>query len=135
VSDRETIAQILATINDAWRQGHPEELEQVFAEDMIIEKPGFNERIEGREACAKSYGHFMDHATVLHFEAEEPAVDVWGDTALASYRFEIEYKAAGPVHRDAGRDVFVFTRREGRWRAVWRTIVPLPPPEPDEDQG
>lgn len=135
MADREAIAHLLTTINDAWRQGRHEELGQVFAENMVIEKPGFTERIEGREACAESYGHFMDHATVLHFEAADPVIDVWGDTALASYRFEIEYKAAGPVHRDAGRDVFVFARQENQWRAVWRTIVPLPPAERDDAAG
>jgi uncharacterized protein (TIGR02246 family) len=129
VSDQETIARLLSAINEAWRAGHAEDLAQVFADEMVLEKPGFTGRIEGREACAKSYGHFMDNATVMHFEAAEPTVDVWGDTAVASYSFEIEYKAGGPVHRESGRDVFVFTRHEGRWQAVWRTVVPLPTPE------
>lgn len=133
MSDQEAIAQLLTTINEAWRQGHHEQLGEIFAEHMVIEKPGFSGRIEGREACAQSYGHFMDNATVMHFETAEPAIDVWGDTALASYRFEIEYKAAGPVHRDAGRDVFLFVRQEGRWQAVWRTIIPFPPAEEEEE--
>jgi hypothetical protein len=32
----------------------------------------------------------------------------------------------GQAYDESGYDCFVFTRAEGRWLAVWRTLVPIP---------
>ncbi len=129
MSVRQEIERLIGEINRAWLQGRPEDLAELFHEDMIIVKPEFAGRVEGRAACVASYRHFLDSTAVSHFEAGEVAVDSWGETAVASYRFEIAYIKAGPLHREAARDLFVFARREGRWWAVWRTVVPLPAPD------
>lgn len=52
-------------------------------------------------------------------------IDVCGDTAVATCPWEMEWEAGGEARREAGHDVFVLARRDGRWLAVWRTVVPL----------
>ena len=124
--DREEIARIIRSINEAWTSGRPEELDRYFHEDMVIAQPGLGIRGEGRKACVDSYSEFARMAAINGLRESDHIVLVWGDTAVASYRFEIEYEVEGRIRRDAGFDLFVFARKDGAWLAVWRTILPVP---------
>lgn len=123
---REEVTRILKEINRAWTGGNTGELDKYFHEDMIIAQPGFGVRGEGRKACVDSYREFAGMADIQSLKESEHVVLVWGDTAVASYRFEIEYELDGRAHQDSGYDLFVFTRQDGTWLAAWRTILPVP---------
>ncbi|UCC39332.1 MAG: nuclear transport factor 2 family protein [Candidatus Aminicenantes bacterium] len=122
---REEIRELLSNISKAWTKGHPEELEGFFHEEMVITGPGFKGGGRGKSECVKSYKDFITHATIREVKESEHMIDVWGSTAVASYRFEIDYEVGGERHNDAGHDLFVFAREGGKWLAVWRTIIPL----------
>ena len=124
--DRDEIKHILKSINAAWTKGHLDDLDKYFHEDMIIAQPGFGIRGEGKNACVDSYREFAGMASIQGLSESEHVVLVWGDTAVASYRFEIEYELDGQAHQDTGYDLFVFTRQGGAWLAAWRTILPVP---------
>ncbi|MBN2289905.1 MAG: nuclear transport factor 2 family protein, partial [Candidatus Glassbacteria bacterium] len=120
------IIRLLQKINRAWVEGRPEELGEYFHEKAVIVHPGFQGRSEGREACVSGYRDFISRAEVREYRETGFAVDLWGDTAVASYQFEIAYAMGGKEYRESGRDLFVFTREGGRWLAAWRTLFPTP---------
>jgi ketosteroid isomerase-like protein len=124
--DREEIVQILKTINAAWTTGNTADLGKYFHEDMVIAQPGLGIHGEGKGACVDSYMEFAGMASIEKLEETQHVVLVWGDTAVASYKFDIEYELDGHSHQDAGYDLFVFNRTKGTWLAVWRTILPVP---------
>jgi ketosteroid isomerase-like protein len=124
-ADREQIRGILSDINRAWLDGNTDVLERHFHDDMVIAQPGFGIMGEGRDACVDSYKDFADSASVSDLKESEHIVLVWGDTAVASYKFEIEFEMDGKARREAGYDLFVFARQAGRWLAVWRTVLPV----------
>ncbi len=123
---REGIRALLNNISDAWTKGRPEELEEYFHEDMVIASPGFKGGGRGKDDCVQSYKDFASHAKIREVRGSDHLIDVWSDTAVASYRFEIDYEINGQEHHDVGHDLFVFAREGGKWLAVWRTIIPLP---------
>jgi hypothetical protein len=51
------------------------------------------------------------------------AIDVFGDTAIATCSYEIAYEMGGERFNDTGRDIFVFVRENHRSLAVWRTMI------------
>ena len=120
------IRNLLQNINDAWTSGSPEDLESFFHEDMIIAKPGGPILGKGKQKCVNSYKDFLKRGKVLEFEASEPEIEVWENTAVASYSFEIEYELEGKEFREKGVDLFVFNQREGKWLAVWRAVLSSP---------
>lgn len=124
--DREEIVNVLRAINAAWTKGNTGELNKYFHEDMVIAQPGFGIHGEGRAACVNSYMEFADMASIQELKESQHVVLVWGGTAVASYKFEIDYEIDGQSHQDAGYDLFVFTREKGTWVAVWRTVLPVP---------
>jgi uncharacterized protein (TIGR02246 family) len=124
--DREAVRSLIQRINDAWRQGRLEELADYFHPDIVLVFPGFSGRGEGRAACVQSYVDFLGSATVHEYTESDHHIDVWGDTAVASYRFVMAWEMGGKHYREAGHDLFVFSRDQGQWRAVWRTLQSAP---------
>jgi len=120
---RHQVLEMIQQINDAWTTGHPEELARLFREDIVMVSPDFQQRTEGREACIASYVDFCNQAAVGGLRLGEIGVDVFGDTAIATYAYEISYQMGGESFNDKGRDIFVFARDNDRWQAVWRTMI------------
>jgi hypothetical protein len=118
------IRHMLKRINDAWVKGRTDDLEEFFHEQMVIAHPGSGSQGRGRQACVESYRTFTSQATVRRLKESHHHIDVWDDTAVATYRFELDYEMKGETHRDVGTDLFVFVRQQNKWRAVWRTIIP-----------
>ena len=120
------IRALISAINKAWTDGRPEALAEYFHDRMVIVAPGFRQRVDGRDACVQSYADFVARATIKGYSEEEATVDLWGDTALATYRFALAWEMDDQPYYEAGRDLFVLQREHGRWQAVWRTILPAP---------
>lgn len=122
-SDIGEIWQLIQRMNDAWAKEGPENLAHYFHEDIVMVHPDFTKRTEGKAACVASYEDFRKQAAILDFKVSNPGIDVFGDTAIATYSYEIAYEMGGERFNDTGRDVFMFIRENGRWLAVWRTMI------------
>ncbi|NIV71622.1 DUF4440 domain-containing protein [Candidatus Saccharibacteria bacterium] len=120
---QQEIWQIVQELNVTWVEGNPGKLDRFFHPDMVIVSPDFQQRIEGRDACVQSYKDFSTQATIHNFKELDAAVEVFGDTAIVSYAFQISYEMNGKRFVDTGRDIFVFVRRGNQWLAVWRTLL------------
>lgn len=125
---RKEVRLLLKKINNAWLKGRPDKLSDVpkdcFHKDVVIKGPGFQQLAEGNDACTKSYNDFIHQATVRECKLSEPDIDLWGNTAVATYSWEMTYEMNGQDHHESGYDLFVFARARGRWRAVWRAMLP-----------
>jgi ketosteroid isomerase-like protein len=123
-ADQIAIRDLLRAMNLAWRQGRVEQMREGFHPDAVIVAPGFRTRAESREACLKSYQDFIDSTRVTQYQESDVTIDVWGDTAVATYEYEIAWDVNNQPFRDSGRDVFVLRREAGRWWVLWRTLLP-----------
>lgn len=124
-SARSEVRDMLRRLSAAWQDRRYQELAGLLDERIVMVLPGLSARIEGRTAVIDSYMDFMEHATVSDFVEDSPTIDVWGDTAIASYHWEMTWVRAGKEKSAAGYDVFTFSRRtdgDHAWRAVWRTM-------------
>jgi hypothetical protein len=121
--ERQEIKQVIASINQSWRQGRPQELEKYFHPDMVIAAPGLKVVARGRDACIQSYRDFIGRATISDYQESDHSIEVWDGTAVVSYRFQISYRMNDREHGEAGHDLFVFIHQKGKWQAVWRTMI------------
>lgn len=125
--DRAAISELVKKINGAWRSHQTGALDELFHEDMAIVGPGFVPFAKGRRACVASYEDFLRSAVVHDYSETAPQVEIWGDTAMATYGWEMTYALEGQTHKETGHDAIFFARSGGRWRAVWRAMMPSPP--------
>lgn len=123
--DQEAVRAVLRRINDAWLTGHFDDLGQYFHENMVVVPPGYHMRLNGRDACVRSYRDFTAAATIDEFMLHDPSVEVVGDTATAMSRFDTVYRLEGKTYRESGFDLFVLNRTGDDWLAVFRTVIQL----------
>ena len=67
----------------AWQSLDEEALRGILHPDVVFVPPGGQARAVGREACVDTYRHFLGAATVIHYKELDPAIDVFGATAVA----------------------------------------------------
>lgn len=117
------IKRALHGLNQAWVKGHPEQVANYLHPAVVFASPDLRQRMIGREACLASYVDFCKLATIQDFHESACAIDVMGNTAVATYVFEIQYEMNGNTSHETGHDLFVFTREDSQWKVVWRTMV------------
>jgi hypothetical protein len=122
-SDKDQVWQALRAINDAWVQGRPQDLRDLFHDGIVMVFPGFAGRGEGRASILAGFEDFCANARVHRFEESDRQLDVVDDVAVASFAFEMVYEREGLNYHSTGRDLWVFQRRQGTWLAVWRTML------------
>ena len=128
-AEAQEIWKTVLDANRAWMSGNPRDVGKLFHQNVVFVVPGFSQRIEGREAMVESFVDYSTHVKTHFFEEKNPAIDVFGDTAIVNYRFSVRYEIDGRVADEDGQEILVFARANGSWHAVWRTQVPLPAAE------
>jgi ketosteroid isomerase-like protein len=121
------IRDVLRTINDSWLANKPSELPTILAdcfhEDMVIKGSNLDTLASGRDASVRSYVDFIEQAKISGFSQDEPEIQTFGSTAVATYGWNITYTLGGKEYTEPGHDVFVFTRTNGKWLAIWRAVL------------
>jgi uncharacterized protein (TIGR02246 family) len=121
------IRAVLAALTKAWRTGRTQDIAALLHPAVVFVLPDFKGRVEGPKACVATFEEFLSAALVLRYEEEAPTVDVFGDTAVATFRWEMAWEMGGQRSEDKGHDVYVLLRTEGRWLIAWRTLVAVAP--------
>lgn len=115
-------------MNDAWLSGPAEEiaarLEACFHDDVVIRGADLTIAARGKEACIQSYVDFVEQAAIRECTLEEPEIDLAGDTAAAVYSWEMTYELEGESYSEAGADLLMLARFDGRWLITWRAMLP-----------
>jgi hypothetical protein len=125
--ERDLVADALRRINDAWVTGHAADMADDLDERVVMVQPGFAGRVKGREAAIDSYSDFTESAVIHGYAESDLVIDTFDETAVATYRYDIDWEMDGERHVEAGHDFFVFRRHGGRWIAAWRLLTVQPP--------
>jgi ketosteroid isomerase-like protein len=119
----EEVSRVLAQINSLWIEGRPSELAPLFHEDIVMAHPGFSGVSKGKTLMLAGFEDFCAHASLHSFDVTDRSVDVVGDVAVATFRFDIVFERDGKKYHSTGRDLWVFKSNDGSWQAVWRTML------------
>jgi hypothetical protein len=120
----EEVSRTLSSINQAWLEGRPLDLEALFDPNVVMLLPG-GTRVEGRSLLVQSFVDMCENAQVHGFEESDRQVEAFAETAVASFAFTIVYERDGEKYRSMGRDLWVFSRVDEDWKAVFRTMLDL----------
>jgi len=134
-TDEAVIRSVVREINEHWRAGEYDRIHARLADEAVIAPPGFDGRVRGRAAYIQSYRDYDQAAATLEFLAGEAQVDVIGDVAVAVSPFEVAYELQGTRHYEKGHDILVFSRLQGEWTVVWRTMQATPAGEETDGAG
>jgi ketosteroid isomerase-like protein len=87
--------------------------------------PGFTGRIQGRDGFLAGFRDFSQNARIHEFRDHDHQVDVAGNTAVVTFRYDMVYERSGERYHSTGRDFWVFQNQGSAWIAVWRTMLDM----------
>jgi hypothetical protein len=126
--DEEAIRQLIRTMNDAWLglpvEEIPAALDACFHDDMAIRGADLTVTGRGKDACIQSYVDFVQQAVIRECTLGDPEIDLAGDSAAAVYNWEMTYELEGQEYSEAGADILMLARVDGRWLVTWRLMLP-----------
>ena len=76
------------------------------------------ERITGRGAMRKTFDYYRHASGRMKYEIAQPKVQVFDDTAIATFTWTVELGTGHPRHVIRGRGSHVFARQGGKWQIV-----------------
>ena len=126
VAERE-VRETLRTLNECWTKADGQDLVHYFHERMVAVTPVDRQRREGRESCVAGWVEFARSVTIRHWRETDVKIDLFGDTAIVSYYFDMSFDAGGHTVQMEGRDLFTFVKENGQWWAVADQFSPYPP--------
>ena len=121
------VLQTLRELNDCWTKSDGKDLVHYFHEKMVAVTPTDRLRREGRAACVAGWVGFAHYTKIHHWREIDPKIEIFGDTAIASYYFDMAFDVGGQTIRMGGRDLFTFVKENGKWWAVADQFSPYPP--------
>jgi ketosteroid isomerase-like protein len=124
-SKRDSAAATMRRINRAWLAGQVEDLAPMVHPEIVLVFPGFAGRVQGREDFLAGFRDFCQNSRIHEFREHDHQVDVAGDMAVVTFRYEMVYERSGGRFRSTGRDLWVFQSQGIAWIAVWRTMLDM----------
>lgn len=122
---RQDPAELVRAINRCWNENRPLEIAEFVRADAVMTVPAFGMRIAGRDAFVATFADYCSTCTTRSFDESELRAELFGDTAVVSFAFEIVYEREGGTWSSTGRDLWVLAREGGRWLAAWRAMIEL----------
>jgi ketosteroid isomerase-like protein len=122
----EAILEVVERLNAAWSAGEFDQLVDVFDPGVVLVafSPEGAHRVVGRDAVIQSYREFAEQSVLHQFELQQPELDVFGTTAIATCPYTIDYEIGGRRWIGEGRDLLVLHEGEEGWKVVWRSLFP-----------
>lgn len=123
--DEREVHNTLKAINNAWRNGNPEEMKIHLHPEIVMKFPGFSGEISCRETLVNSFIEFCTNAKVIEYAESDEQINIIGNCAITSFQFDMVFERAKSRYKSTGRDVWVFERIGNNWLAVWRTMIDI----------
>lgn len=117
------IRDLIDSINRTWLKGDPADLAVYFHPDVVVQPPGDAPRVHGLAPCIESYEAFVRDARIKQFTPGDAEIDVFGDTAIATYRYRVVYEMSARTHDETSGELLVLLREGDGWVVVWRTLL------------
>jgi hypothetical protein len=123
--DQKQLWKLIRKINNCWHRGNPLELSDFFDQNVVFNSPDFKRQIIGKDNCIRTYIDFMNNSKVLIYNESNPAVQLFANTAVVTYDFEMKYEQNNNTYHETGTDILIFERRQGLWKVIWRGLSNL----------
>ncbi|HEX4169577.1 MAG TPA: nuclear transport factor 2 family protein [Bryobacteraceae bacterium] len=124
-SKHEAVGATMRQINRVWLNGQVESLAPMVHPEIVMVFPNFIGRTQGREEFLAGFSDFCQNAKIHEFRDHDHQIDIAGNTAVVSFRYEMVYERSGEQYHATGRDLWVFENQSDAWIAVWRTMLDM----------
>lgn len=126
-NDASEVWDVVESLNRLWTvDNDPDRLLEYFHPKMVAITPVDRLRRFGQAECVAGWREFTESCRILWWKEKDPVVALFGDCAVVTYYFEMEYETGGRATRSDGRDMMTLVREEDRWWVVADQFSPYP---------
>jgi hypothetical protein len=125
------IWETIQAMNLCWTCGDSSELARLneyFHDSMVAITQTDKLRLEGKQACFDGWTNFSRNANITAWKEIDPKIEIYGDTAVVTYYFQISFEMGGQKLDQAGRDMLVLIKENEKWIVVADQFSPFPTP-------
>ena len=121
--EQQEVWKVIRESNRARIAAATHELSALLDPEVVELQAGLSGRVVGREAVMRSVEDQNHHTRIEAFDELEHSIDVFGDLALVTYRYELRMRpvAEEDEREESGQEVIALRRAGGAWRVLWRT--------------
>ncbi len=116
---------LVQKINNYWYSGQLTALSAYFHQNVVFNSPDFKHQVIGKENCIRTYIDFLNISSILLYTESNPTVQIFKETVIVTYDFEIKYEQNNKTYHEAGTDILVFGKEQQSWKIVWRGMSNL----------
>jgi ketosteroid isomerase-like protein len=119
-SAEQAVWAVVEGFNRAFAENDPERYFSFVGEEITVLTPGNPYRVEGRAADREEFefGLRAGYSQVEYFQALQPSVRVYGDTAVVTYFSRGRYGPVSQAKLAYYKETDVLVRRAGAWQIV-----------------
>ena len=117
-SMHDAVSSTMRRINQVWLDGQVDGLAPMVHPEVVMAVPGFAGRTQGREEFLAGFRDFCQNARIYEFRDHDYQVDIAGNTAVVTFRYDMVYELSGERYNSTGRDLWVFQNHGSTWIAV-----------------
>jgi ketosteroid isomerase-like protein len=101
-----------------FNSGKVEELLDHFHPRVVGFSSTQQERVAGRAAMRKTFNYYRQASSHMKYQILKPQVQLFGQTAVATFNWAVELGSGRPRHIIRGRGSHVFALKDGKWQIV-----------------
>lgn len=117
-SAQQTILGIEKEMVRDFNAGRTERLLGHFHAGVVGFSSTKQERIAGRAAMRKTFDYYHKASSYMKYHIAKPQVQVFDDTAIATFYWTVELGTGRPRHAIHGRGSHVYAHRGGKWQIL-----------------
>jgi ketosteroid isomerase-like protein len=102
----------------AFNQGDLKAVLDLFDPHIVCFSSTQHERVNGRAGLRRTFEFYLKGTEKLNFRITDPVVQVYGDTAIASFHWTVILSSGPKRHKIEGRGSHVLVNQKGTWKIV-----------------
>ncbi len=102
----------------AFNQGDLKTVLDFFDRGIVCFSSTQHERVAGRAGLRRTFEYYLKEADNVQYRITQPVVQVYGDTAIASFYWTVTLRNGSKRHKIEGRGSHVFVNQKGTWKIV-----------------
>ncbi|MBI3950687.1 MAG: nuclear transport factor 2 family protein [Acidobacteria bacterium] len=102
----------------AFNQGDLKTVLDFFDPHIVCFSSTQHERITGRAGLRRTFEYYLKEAEKVQYRITEPVVQVYGDTAIASFYWTVTLTNGSKRQKIEGRGSHVLLNQNGAWKIV-----------------
>lgn len=127
-AEGQKVVQIERDAWEAYKNKQIAAFEDYFADNASAFSDQQAYRLRGKADILREMEAAMKQSDLLSYQILDPQVQVLGDTALLTYYYTESAMKDGKSSNNAGKVTMVFTKQDGKWRALHEHIAQNQPP-------